>query len=142
MKTNIVKILAFALIFMLCFSLFSCGVNSYAAFMLVRTSNANEFNVSFASLSGTLSQKLSNSYTQDTALTVEASLDEGELEIYYTPAAYDGEILLCKVAEGESISLSGGYLTNGESVRIIIRVPEGVTAKGGKIRVTIDNPTR
>lgn len=142
MKTTIVKIIAFALVFMLCFSLFSCSMNSYTAFMLVRTSTANELNVSFASLSGALSQKLSNSYTQDTSITVEASLDEGEIEIYYTPGTYDGELLLCKASAGDSISVSAGYLTNGESARIILRVPEGVTAKGGKIRVTIENPTR
>ena len=141
MKTIIVKILAFALIFMLCFSLVSCELNSYMAFMLVRTSTANEFNVSFASLSGSIMERLSNSYTQDTAMTIEASLEGGEIEIYYTPGSYEGEMLLYKISAGESVSVSCGYLTNGESVKIILRVPEGITAKGGKIRVSINDPT-
>ena len=143
MKTIIVKTIAFVLVFALCFSLFSCGLNSYSALMLVRGATANELEVSFKSLSGSLSQKLSNSYTQDTSMSVEATLEGGEMEIYYAPASYDGEMLLCKLSGEESISLSNlGYLTNGESTMIILRVPDGVTAKGGKIRVTIDNPTR
>lgn len=143
MKTIIVKIASLILILSLCFSLYSCGVNSYSAFMLVRTSTANEFNVSFESLSGSLSQKLSNSYTQDTTMSVEATLAEGEMEIYYSPATYEGELPLYKLSGGESVSLPAmGYLTNGESAKIYIRIPEGMSAKGGRVTVTINDPTR
>ena len=141
MKTIIVKILSFILVLSLCFAICSCGANSYSAFMLVRSSTANKFDLSFESLSGSLSQKLSNSFTQDTSMSVEATLREGEMEIYYTPSTYDGELLLCKLSGGETESLSSvGYLTNGESVRITVRVPDGVRASGGKVTVTINDP--
>jgi uncharacterized protein (AIM24 family) len=109
--------------------------------MLVRTATANEFNVSFESLSGSLMQKLSNSYTQDTSMSIEATISEGEMEIYYSPATYEGELPLCKLKDGESVSLpSMGYLTNGESAKIYIRIPDGVRAKGGRVTVTINDP--
>lgn len=139
MKTIIVKVLAFAAVLALCLAVCSCELNSYSAFMMTRLKTSDKLEVTFASLSGRISETLSNSQTQDTTLSVEASIESGELEIYYTPGSYYDKLLLCKLHGEDSVSLSGvGYLTNGESVKITLLVPDGASAEGGRVLVTVD----
>ena len=139
MKTIVAKIISILLILCLILGISSCGDNSYVATMMVRYSKTNEAHFSFGSFSGSLSERLSNSYTQDTTLSYTASLDEGELSVFYKTGSV--ECPLFTIKGGESISDSGvGYLTNGESVRIVIRTAENVTCKGGTIDVSVDKP--
>lgn len=139
MKTIVVKICALALVLSLALALVSCSgmTSSYSATMLIRSSVGGSYTVKFDSLRGRLVQKLSNADDQDGALLCTASLEEGELSVYYVTSASDAKQPLFSLKGGESITAERlGYLTNGEDPRIVIETAEG-GARGGEIKIEI-----
>ena len=96
-KACLVMILIFTLV-MLC----SCGgyVKSYAATILITSSHGDEASMEFDTFKGTYHFKLRRSGTAEHTLDLEASLGEGEMNVYI---GVGGEKeLLRTVKSGES----------------------------------------
>ncbi|MBR7116280.1 MAG: hypothetical protein IKC87_01040 [Clostridia bacterium] len=143
MKSTIYKIAVFPLIFAILLTMFSCSgeIDSYSATMLLRSASDNKGEISFGSFSGRVSLNVKNTYTQDTNLSVTATLEEGEASVYYRGSAQGVECHLFDISGLETFSETDvGYLTNGEDFKIIIKTPDGKSAKGGKVTVTVNEP--
>ena len=115
-------------IVMLC----SCGgyVNSYAATILITSDHGNEANMEFDTFKGTYNFKLKKTGIAKHTLDYEASLAEGEMNIYI---GVDGEKeLLLTVKGGESydetITLAKKY--DNEKVIYIILETTGKCVDG------------
>lgn len=129
-----------ALLIVLCFTLLfsatSCSdyVSSYKALMLVREEHGDHASISFSKLEGTYVMKLKMSGTgQEGSIHCKASLDEGEINVYYD--ALGVKELLFNLKAGESIDERRGYIESGKTVYIII---ETVTpSQEGKISIDL-----
>lgn len=93
----------FSLVLMLMFMLVmlcSCSgyVNSYSATILITSCKGNEANIEFDTFNGTYNFKLRDDGVDDRTLDFEASLAEGEMNIYI---GVDGEKELLRTVKGE-----------------------------------------
>ena len=141
MKALVVKIAALTLVLALSFALVGCdfaaSLGGYSATMLVRSGGSDKLSISFSSMKGRLSEQISHSGNQDGAFLCTASLEEGEVSVYYKTALSDTEELLFMLSSGESIDAERlGYLTNGEDAKIIVDAGE-TTARGFKMKLEI-----
>ena len=135
--------MALALVLALSFALVGCDVvaslGGYSATMLVRSGGSDKLSISFSSMKGRLTEQISHSGNQDGAFICTASLEEGEVSVYYKTALSDVEQPLFSLGAGESIEGERlGYLTNGEDARIIIYAGES-GARGFKMKLEIVN---
>ena len=129
------RILLLVLCIALLFSVTSCNyVSSYKALMLVRMEHGDHGSISFSSLSGTYVMKLRMSGEgQEGSIHCKASLEEGEINVYYDSLGV--KEFLFNLKAGESIDERRGYFESGRTVYIIV---ETVTpAKEGKISVDL-----
>ena len=142
MKTLVVKIVAFTLVLALCIGFVGCDtivLNSYAATMFIRNETRKGVSYSFASFNGKYRTDIHADSGRDTDICYSASLDEGEISVYFECATSAGKTLLFTLKGGESIEDRGWYVGAGMKVRIYLETPEGVSAKGGKIKVYLGN---
>ena len=107
-KTSFVLVLMLILT-MLC----SCGgyVKSYSATLLITSCHGDEASMDFATFKGTYHFKLKRDDTAEHTLSLEASLAEGEMNVY---VGVDGEKELLRTVKGgedldETIALDGKY---------------------------------
>ena len=107
-KTSFVLVLMLILT-MLC----SCGgyVKSYSATLLITSCHGDEASMDFGTFKGTYHFKLKRDDTAEHTLSLEASLAEGEMNIY---VGVDGEKELLRTVKGgedldETIALDGKY---------------------------------
>lgn len=94
MKALVVKIAAFLVILATIFSLSACDgahVSSYSATMMVRSSTGERCSVRFGSFEGRLVFKLRVPKGQDSDISYEASLEEGEINVYYESTSTAGK---------------------------------------------------
>ncbi|MDO4731041.1 MAG: hypothetical protein Q4B14_02800 [Clostridia bacterium] len=113
-----VLVLTFTLV-MLC----SCSgyVNSYSATILITSCEGDEANMEFDAFKGTYNFKLRGDGVDDRTLDFEASLAEGEMNIYI---GVDGKKELLRTVKGgeyydETITLDGKY-DNKKTIYIIL----------------------
>lgn len=129
-----------ALLIVLCIALLlsvtACSgyVSSYKALMFVRTENGDHASISFSGFEGTYVMKLKmKGEGQEGNIHCKASLDEGEINVYYDWLGT--KELLFNLKAGESIDERLGYIESGHTVYIIV---ETVTpAKEGKISIDL-----
>ena len=127
-----------ALLIVLCIALLlsitacSSYVSSYKALMFVREERGDHASISFSGFEGTYVMKLKMSGKgQEGSILCNASLEEGEINVYYDWLGT--KELLFNLKAGESINERRGYIESGHTVHIII---ETVTpAKEGKISI-------
>ena len=107
-KTSCVLVLMLILA-MLC----SCGgyVKSYSATLLITSCHGDEASMDFGTFKGTYHFKLKRDDTAEHTLSLEASLAEGEMNVY---VGVDGEKELLRTVKGgenldETIALDGKY---------------------------------
>ena len=129
------RILLSLLCFVCLLSCASCSLkyyNSYKALMFVRSEMRDHATVSFSSFEGTYVIKLKMSgKDQEGDIHCKASLEEGELNVYYD--AFGTKELLFNLKAGESIDERLGYIESGKRVYIIIETVS--PAKDGRISV-------
>ena len=133
MKRFISFMMMLSVLFLLC----ACGkyTSSYKAIGLVRNQTSHSCEARFHSLEGQLVFKIKQSNAgTDGDISYFIQVDEGEIYLYYDTCGVKEELVRAKA--GESIENSGGYVTNGEPVYIIIEATE--KAKG-KISVELDH---
>ena len=117
-KFCFILILIFALV-MLC----SCGgyVKSYSATILITSCHGDEASMEFDTFKGTYNFKLRRDDDADHTLNLEASLAEGEMNIYI---GVDGEKELLRTVKGgescnETITLDNKY-DNEKTIYVIL----------------------
>ena len=131
------RFISFMMILSLLFLLCSCGkyTSSYKAIGLVKNQTSHSCEASFHALEGQLVFKIKQSNAgTDGDISYCVQVDKGEIYLYYDSCGVKEELVHVKA--GESIENSGGYVTNGESVYIIIEATE--KAKG-KISIELDH---
>ena len=132
MKRALLIVLCLALLF----SLAACSgyVSSYKALMLVREEHGDHGSIRFSNLEGRYVMKLKmNGKGQEGSIHCQASLEEGEINVYYD--VFGTKELLFNLKSGESIDERRGYFESGRTVYIII---ETVTpAKEGKVEIDL-----
>lgn len=114
----------FALILMLVLvMLFGCGgyVKSYSATILITSCLGDEASMEFATFNGTYHFKLRRDGAAEHTLDLEASLAQGEMNIY---VGVDGEKELLRTVKGgedydETITLDGKY-DNEKAIYVIL----------------------
>ena len=114
----------FALILMLVLvMLFGCGgyVKSYSATILITSCLGDEASMEFATFNGTYHFKLRRDGAAEYTLDLEASLAQGEMNIY---VGVDGEKELLRTVKGgedydETITLDGKY-DNEKAIYVIL----------------------
>ncbi len=127
MKKTLVSIL-------LLISILLCAVScsSYTAIGLVKSSGVDRAYAKWQTLNGIITLDTYLTGASEGELAYTASLDEGEVNVYYETALL-GKSLLFTVKGGEEISSSGGYVEDGQKIRIIIETVG--TTRRGKIEV-------
>ena len=129
------RILLLVLCIALLFSVTSCNyVSSYKALMFVRSEMGDHATISFSRLEGTYVMKLRmKGEGQEGSIHCKASLEEGEINVYYDSLGV--KEFLFNLKAGESIDERRGYIESGRTVYVIV---ETVTpAKEGKISVDL-----
>lgn len=105
----------------LCFTLSACGnkyVSRYSAMLMVKTNTPNKASVSFDSFNGTYVMQLKNRGADEAFITYEATLEEGNIKIYYD---YNDEKLnLFNIETGGSVEGKTETFTGNKTVYIII----------------------
>ena len=133
---RLIRRLALILASVLVFSLVSCSgpyVSSYSALGFVRGNDNNHCNASFMLLNGTYVFKLKKNEGADGDLSYKASLEEGEMTVYYDSLGTKEPLFTVK--SGESVESRGGYVDQGSMVYVII---EAKDAKGS-LEVRLSN---
>ena len=129
------RILLCLLCVILVFSIAACDyISSYKALMFVRSEMGDHATISFSKLEGTYVMKLRmKGEGQEGSIHCKASLEEGEINVYYDSLGV--KEFLFNLKAGESIDERRGYIESGRTVYIIV---ETVTpAKEGKISVDL-----
>ena len=118
-----------ALILMLCM-LCSCGgyVNSYSAFLLITSSHGDEASMEFDTFKGSYNFKLKRDGNPEHTLDLDASLGEGEMNVYIGVGGEKELLLTVKGGESyhETITLSEKY-DNDKTIYIILETEEKCT---------------
>lgn len=119
--------------FMTMFSFASCNEykSSYKAKGFIKQQLGTHCQADFDSLQGRYVFKLSKSGDCDGAISYSASLEEGELCVYFDSLGIKETLLILKA--GESVEDCGGYY--GASPVFIILETTG--AKGGKVYIDL-----
>ena len=129
------KLFLFVLCIALLLSATACDyVSSYKALMFVRQERGDHATISFSKLEGTYVMKLRmKGEGQEGSIQCKASLEEGEINVYYDSLGV--KEFLFNLKAGESIDEHRGYFESGKTVYIIV---ETVTpAKNGKISIDL-----
>ena len=129
------KLFLFVLCIALLLSATACDyVSSYKALMFVRQERGDHATISFSKLEGTYVMKLRmKGEGQEGSIQCTASLEEGEINVYYDSLGV--KEFLFNLKGGESIDERLGYIESGKTVYIIV---ETVTpAKNGKISIDL-----
>jgi hypothetical protein len=129
------KLFLFVLCIALLLSATACDyVSSYKALMFVRQERGDHATISFSKFEGTYVMKLRmKGEGQEGSIQCTASLEEGEINVYYDWLGT--KELLFNLKAGESIDERRGYIESGKTVYIIV---ETVTpAKNGKISIDL-----
>ena len=130
------KILLVLLCFSFLISATSCDfryISSYKALGLVRNEMGDRGSVKFGKLDGTVVLKLKmNGTGLENSIGCKASLDDGEINVYYD--AFGVKELLFNLKAGESIDERRGYIESGNRVYIII---ETVTPAKGSVEIDL-----
>ena len=124
------KVLAVAMLLILLFTLSACGditFNAYVAVGLVKSQTRHSVNVSFHSLKGTMSFKLSRTDAGEGAINFSIEVEEGEITLYYNSLGVEEE--LARVTAGQTVKTTGGYVENGRTVTIKIKATKGTRGK-------------
>ena len=127
------KILLCFLCVILVFSVSACDyVSSYKALMFVRMERGDHGSISFSSLSGTYVMKLRMSGEgQEGSIHCKASLDEGEINVYYDSLGV--KEFLFNLKAGESIDERRGYIESG----VVYIIIETVTPAKGSVEIDL-----
>lgn len=127
------KILLCFLCVILVFSVSACDyVSSYKALMFVRMERGDHGSISFSSLSGTYVMKLRMSGEgQEGSIHCKASLDEGEINVYYDSLGV--KEFLFNLKAGESIDERRGYIESG----VVYIIIETVTPAKGSVEIEL-----
>ena len=98
MKKTCCVLALFLMLFMLC----SCGgyINSYSAFLLITSSHGDEASMKFDTFKGSYNFKLKRDGDAEHALDLNASLGEGEINIYIGVGGEEELLLAVKGGEG------------------------------------------
>ena len=130
------KFLLIVLCLTLLTSFVSCNisyVSSYRALGLVRNEMGDNGSVKFGKLDGTVVLKLKmNGTGLENSIGCKATLDEGEINVYYD--IFGVKELLFNLKAGESIDERRGYIESGNRVYIII---ETVTPAKGNVEIDL-----
>ena len=130
------KILLILVCLTVLFSSTSCDfryVSSYKALGLVRNEMGDRGSAKFSRLDGTLVLKLKmNGTGLENSIGCKATLDEGEINVYYD--IFGVKELLFNLKAGESIDERRGYIESGHRVYIII---ETVTPANGNVEIDL-----
>lgn len=127
------RMVLFILTLLLLCTLVACEVSSYSALGLVRVTRENYCSASFARLDGKLVLNPNHSGEGESDIHYTASLEEGEINVYYKVAA-DVKELLFNIKAGDSIDARGGYIESGRQTIII----ETVAPAKGEIIIRFD----
>ena len=121
MKKACCVLALFLMLFMLC----GCGgyVNSYSAFLLITSSHGDEASMKFDTFKGSYNFKLKRDGDAEHTLDLDASLGEGEINIYIGMGVGGEKELLHTVKGGESydetITLDAKY-DNEKTIYVIL----------------------
>ena len=114
------RVIIAAVISVLCFTLTACEnkyVSHYSAMLMVSSKSSNKASVSFDSFSGTYVIKLKNNSADEAFLTYEATLGEGNINVYYD---FNDEKLNLFETEADGSVDSKTEAFTGKTVYIII----------------------
>ena len=131
MKTN--KLIICTIAILLIFSLLSCEASSYLAFGLVKVAKDDYCMTSFERLEGKLVLSLRYTKKSEGHIHYSATLEEGEINVYYESVAISKEMLF-NIKAGETLDTFGGYIEKGQQ-KIII---ETVSPAKGKITIEFE----
>lgn len=132
MRKTLLIVLSLALL--LSFTACSGYVSSYKALMFVREEHGDHAKISFSSFEGTYVIKLKmNGEGQEGSIHCVASLEEGEINVYYD--TFGTKELLFNLKAGESIDEHLGYVESGKTVSVIVETVS--PAKEGKISIDL-----
>ncbi len=133
MKKSIVFVIVAALIL----GLVSCSsyTSSFAATMLIRSEGGNSCYAKWNTMNGRLVLDATKKTDGEGEIHFTASLDEGEMTVYYLVRGVGDEqkLELFTLKGGEQIDSRGGYVEKGNRVQIIIET-NGKT-KGGSVNI-------
>ena len=119
MKKTCCVLALFLMLFMLC----SCGgyINSYSAFLLITSSHGDEASMKFDTFKGSYNFKLKRDGNPEHALDLDASLGEGEINVYIGVGVEKELLLTVKGGESydETIRLEEKY-DNEKTIYIIL----------------------
>ena len=119
MKKTCCVLALFLMLFMLC----SCGgyINSYSAFLLITSSHGDEASMKFDTFKGSYNFKLKRDGNPEHALDLDASLGEGEINVYIGVGGEKELLLTVKGGESydEMIRLEEKY-DNEKTIYIIL----------------------
>jgi hypothetical protein len=118
---------------LLLISLASCEFSCYFAIGLVRITRDDYCETNFLKLDGRL--VFSPRYTKNSEAQIHyvASLEEGEVNVYYELSG-GGHELLFNIKAGETLDSRGGYIEKGKQTIII----ETVSPAKGKITIEFE----
>ena len=119
MKKTCCVLALFLMLFMLC----SCGgyINSYSAFLLITSSHGDEASMKFDTFKGSYNFKLKRDGDAEHALDLNASLGEGEINVYIGVGGEKELLITVKGGESydETIRLEEKY-DNEKTIYIIL----------------------
>ncbi len=111
--------LLLSLLFVCCSGCTSHYKSKYNAVNMITSNNSTSCSIKFEKLSGVYVSKLKGPNNSDGAISYTASLEKGEMNVYYD--ASGTKELLFNIKAGESIENDlCGYWTNGAAVYIIL----------------------
>ena len=133
------KAVAFLLVVSVLLGICACGspyVSSYRALGLVRNNTNRHCSASFHKLNGVCVFQLKKTDDGEGELYYTASLEEGEINVYYD--ACGTKELLFHLTAGETAEGIGGYIESGKRIYIIV---ETVESSKGSLRVSVEKET-
>ena len=136
MKKTGIRWICILLCLPLLLGLSSCGhVSNYSALLLIRSNSDGELSVRFDSLKGELYESFRKDAGGEGALSYSASLEEGELSVFYEDAS--GALCpLFTLKGGESVSDVGGYIEGKKGARVHILLKADEKCHGGKLEIS------
>jgi len=127
------RIMICVIAILLLISLVSCEASSYMAVGLVRITRDDYCETSFHKLDGKLIFHPRYTKKSEGQIHYTASLEEGEVNVYYELSGGVKELLF-NIKAGETLDLRGGYIEKGRQTIII----ETVTPARGKIIIEFE----